>query len=114
MTTNSAFKRNLLGAGALGFLLKQFNPRTADLYPARKVHKKTIRSRFARKYRPQTRRRTYSDFDMEEQVVQRMTNWQRTQWARARRIDKKTEKPIPCSGYPSQRAEEFASLKRPA
>ena len=109
MTTNNAFKRNLLGAAAFRFVPGLFSSRPESLSPARKVHKKTTRSKVAKKYTPQTRQRTYAPFDKHEQTVNSMNNWQRTQWARAKK-PRKDGKP---KGYIVSRAKEFADLKRP-
>lgn len=45
-----------------------------------------------------SRRQVYSYFSVNEDAVNRLTNWQRTQWARA--------------GYPLRRVAEFAAMER--
>ena len=50
-------------------------------------------------------------FNEHQEQVNKMTNWQRTQWARERRQNK--GKMIPNSGYQSSLVQRFLDLERP-
>lgn len=78
--------------------------RRADMTSARLARQKRVRAELHRESwfrsfmaRLRLRRQLR---DPSAAIVNRMTNWQRTQWARA--------------GYPKDRAAEFASLQRRA
>ena len=76
----------------------EIEPEPARYYPP-KVEAKLVYHRDGHKANREERRRARAANLADQERINKMSNWQRTQWARA--------------GYPKDRIDEFAALVRP-